>query len=89
MDGTQKEVVTGIDGFAYDFFAGKKGLSKTPAFNSSAKAERFLTNFAGAADSNGKGLRPLGVHPSQMNPKLQEGARRPHNREITKIAAMK
>ncbi|WP_163133847.1 RHS repeat-associated core domain-containing protein [Agarivorans sp. Alg241-V36] len=59
MDGTQKEVVTGIDGFAYDFFAGKKGLSKTPAFNSSAKAESFLANFAGAADSNGKGLRRL------------------------------
>ncbi|GAD00162.1 RHS repeat-associated core domain-containing protein [Agarivorans albus] len=59
MDGTQKEVVTGIDGFAYDFFTGKRNVGNKPAFSDAEKAAAFLANFAGAADSNGKGLRRL------------------------------
>jgi len=59
MDGTQKEVVTGIDGYAYDFFSGKRNLGNQPAFANAEKAAAFLANFAGAADSNGKGLHRL------------------------------
>ena len=42
MDGTQKEVVTGIDGYAYDFFSGKRNLGNQPAFANAEKAASLL-----------------------------------------------
>ncbi|GDY25298.1 type IV secretion protein Rhs [Agarivorans sp. Toyoura001] len=59
MDGTQKQVVKGIDGYAYEFFSGTKRSSIAPAFNDSNAADSFLANFGGVADANGKGLQRL------------------------------
>ncbi|WP_432460635.1 RHS repeat-associated core domain-containing protein [Agarivorans sp. QJM3NY_25] len=60
MDGTQKQVVTANDGFAYEFFKGiKKNTSTSISFTDVASVELFLTKFNGAVNAAGKGLHTV------------------------------